>query len=153
MKPSDWEVLFNWGNTLYRQARLCEREGSLVRSFELLQLAADKYLAVLEFAEDCTDALHNWGKVLQCQGSVMKSLGERREAEGPAPPALAALASAQGASGGPQSSLIAVIRSLFHQQIDVYLELYRCVAVNCAPLFPIATVSSTHRLQGHRSSA
>jgi hypothetical protein len=46
LKPRDPEVLFNWGNTLYRHARVKEAEGEMHRSIELLILSGEKYLQV-----------------------------------------------------------------------------------------------------------
>lgn len=42
LRPTDWEVLFNCGNTYYRWARAKERAGVIDRALQLLRLAAEK---------------------------------------------------------------------------------------------------------------
>lgn len=42
IRPADWEVSFNWGNTLYRWARVKEKEKNDPEALKLLRAAAEK---------------------------------------------------------------------------------------------------------------
>ena len=70
LKPNDRGVLFNWGNALYRQARMHESESHIESANELFQLASEKYLSALNIKVNDLDSLYNWGKVPHCQATL-----------------------------------------------------------------------------------
>jgi tetratricopeptide (TPR) repeat protein len=70
LKPNDRGVLFNWGNALYRQARMYEFEKNNEMANKLYGLASEKYLTAMNIKANSLDALYNWGKVLQSQACI-----------------------------------------------------------------------------------
>ena len=134
IRPSDWEVLFNWGNTLYRWARVKERDGDYKRALKRLRSASEKYsstsfrrserlrlifflnqydstctryVSVLDIEPANADALHNWGKVLYSQGTLIQKAKPKEQEN-----------------------------STFCRQVEVYLELFSTFACTCTEAGP-----------------
>lgn len=70
IKEHDRGVYFNWGNALYRRARMHQSEGLIKSCYNLLSIASEKYLSALNLKLNDRDALYNWGKVLECQAKL-----------------------------------------------------------------------------------
>jgi len=70
LKEHDRGVYFNWGNALYRRAKMHQSEGQIKTCYNFLSLASEKYLSALNLKLNDRDALYNWGKVLECQARL-----------------------------------------------------------------------------------
>eukprot|EP01114_Cavostelium_apophysatum_P018706 TRINITY_DN5854_c0_g1_i4.p1 TRINITY_DN5854_c0_g1~~TRINITY_DN5854_c0_g1_i4.p1 ORF type:complete len:564 (-),score=138.72 TRINITY_DN5854_c0_g1_i4:173-1864(-) len=76
-KPADYEIFFNWGNMMFRQAKLKQSQkdaNSLLECYQLLQQSGEKYLSALNVQPMYVEAVYNWGKVLEHQQKVKRQL-------------------------------------------------------------------------------
>jgi len=71
MKSTDNEIFFNWGNALYRQAKVKQQEHKVLEYEQLLIGSGEKYFSSLNIKTDYVDALYNWCKVLESQQKIM----------------------------------------------------------------------------------
>ena len=64
LRPDDCEVYFNFGNALYRRARMHERCRSYASAMEWCSLSCERYLTAINIKLNYYDALYNWGSVV-----------------------------------------------------------------------------------------
>jgi serine/threonine protein kinase/tetratricopeptide (TPR) repeat protein len=64
LRPDDCEVYFNFGNALYRRARMHERCRSYSTAMELCSLCCERYISAINIKLNYYDALYNWGSVV-----------------------------------------------------------------------------------------
>lgn len=64
LRPDDCEVYFNFGNALYRRARMHERCRNYASAMEWCSLSCERYLSAINIKLNYYDALYNWGSVV-----------------------------------------------------------------------------------------
>lgn len=64
LRPDDCEVYFNFGNALYRRARMHERCRNFASAMEWCSLSCERYLSAINIKLNYYDALYNWGSVV-----------------------------------------------------------------------------------------
>lgn len=118
LRPDDCEVYFNFGNALYRRARMHERCRSYASAVEWCSLSCERYIGAINIKLNYYDALYNWGSVVYFLTTIPVH-GNAQNAAKESPSSSSASNSAS--SSATETQILFVV--------NCYLEVFKKVAL------------------------